>query len=317
MKEETTNIDAQSKLDWHTGFEGGLRLSLRNYAYYIDIEREHYLSSEPLRIDFLVIKKNAGAVIDNAIGRGFLGHNIIEYKNPNDELNIDVLWKVIGYAALYKSFGESVDQIKITDITISILRAIKPVKLFRDLTDAGKNIVQEYPGVYAISDLIEIPVRIIVTDELEDSELMAFSVMSQNASEEEIRQFVQEASMLKEPGYRRNADAVLQISANLHKDLYGKLKGDDTMCDALRELMADDLKEAENKGAVQGRMLDRIEMICGKLSKGLDAATIADHLDLPIDQVNKIIEASEKYAPDYDAEKIYEELTKDKAAVEA
>ena len=88
------------------------------------------------------------------------------------------------------------------------------------------------------------------------------------------------------------------------------------MCDALRELMADDLKEAENKGAVQGRMLDRIEMVCGKLSKGLDAATIADHLDLPIDQVKEIIEVSEKYATDYDAEKIYEVLTKEKVAVE-
>ena len=294
MKEETTNIDAQSKLDWHTGFEGGLRLSLRNYAYYIDIEREHYLSSEPLRIDFLVIKKNAGAVIDNAIGRGFLGHNIIEYKNPNDELNIDVLWKVIGYAALYKSFGESVDQIKITDITISILRAIKPVKLFKDLTDAGKNIVQEYPGVYAISDLIEIPVRIIVTDELEDSELMAFSVMSQNASEEEIRQFVQEASMLKEPGYRRNADAVLQISANLHKDLYGKLKGDDTMCDALRELMADDLKEAENKGVeigVEKGMEKRdYQKITEMLKDGKTPEAIVEFCKYPIEQVLKVQE---------------------------
>ena len=81
--------------------------------------------------------------------------------------------------------------------------------------------------------------------------------------------------------------------------------------------LKDKLDEEFDRGIEQGRMLDRIEMVCGKLSKGLDAATIADHLDLPIDQVKEIIEVSEKYAPDYDAEKIYEELTKEKAAVEA
>ena len=64
MNEESRGLDSNARLDWHTGFEGGLRLSLRNYAYYIDIEREHYLSSEPLRIDFLVVRKNADAIID-------------------------------------------------------------------------------------------------------------------------------------------------------------------------------------------------------------------------------------------------------------
>ena len=77
MNEEINDLDTNSRLDWHTGFEGGLRLSLRNYAYFINIEREHYLSNEPLRIDFLVIKKTPDAIIDNAIGRGFRGHNII------------------------------------------------------------------------------------------------------------------------------------------------------------------------------------------------------------------------------------------------
>ena len=80
--------------------------------------------------------------------------------------------------------------------------------------------------------------------------------------------------------------------------------------------LKDKLDEEFDRGIEQGRMLDRIEMVCGKLSKGLDAAIIADHLDLPIDQVNAIVEVAEKYATDYDAEKIYEELTKAKEAVE-
>lgn len=40
---------------------------------------------------FLVIKKNDDIVINNAVGLDFLKYNIIEFENPNDELNIDVL----------------------------------------------------------------------------------------------------------------------------------------------------------------------------------------------------------------------------------
>lgn len=296
MNEDTRGLDSNARLDWHTGFEGGLRLSLRNYAYYIDIEREHYLSSEPLRIDFLVVRKNADAVIDNAIGRGFLGHNLIEYKNPYDELSIDVLWKVIGYACLYKSFGRTVDQIKMTDITVSVFRAVKPVKLFKELVNDGKNIEPVYPGVYSINGLLGIPVRIIVTDELEDGELIAFSVMSQNATEQEIRQFVQEASKLKEPGEKRNVDAVLQISANLHGELYSKLRGDDTMCEALRELMADDLKEAETKGMEKGieqgmeKGMEKrdTQKIMEMLKDGKTPEAIVEFCKYPMEQVLKV-----------------------------
>ena len=220
---------------------------------------------------------------------GFLGHNLIEYKNPYDELNIDVLWKAIGYASLYKSFGQSVDQIKITDITVSIFRAVKPVKLFYRLIDDGKSIRPEYPGVYAIEGLIEMPLRIIVTDELEDSDLMAFSVMSQNATEQKIRQFVQEASELIEPGDKRNADAVLQISVNLHGELYSKLRGDDTMCEALRELMADDLKEAEDKGVEKGIEKGIEKRDCQKimemLKDGKTLEAIVEFCKYPMEQV--------------------------------
>ena len=80
--------------------------------------------------------------------------------------------------------------------------------------------------------------------------------------------------------------------------------------------LKDKLDEEFDRGVEQGRILYRIEMVCCKLSKGLDVAIIADHLDLPIDQVNAIAEVAEKYESDYDAEKIYEELTKEKEAIE-
>ncbi len=52
-------------------------------------DAEHNLSREALRIDLLIIKKKPETVIKNEIGTFFLGHNIIEYKSPDDNMNID------------------------------------------------------------------------------------------------------------------------------------------------------------------------------------------------------------------------------------
>lgn len=92
----------KKNIDWHSGFAGGLGLCFRKYREHITIEREHLLSKQPMRIDFLVVKKQPDIVIDNAIGRNFRTHNIIEYKNPYDAINIDVIWKLWDMPACIK-----------------------------------------------------------------------------------------------------------------------------------------------------------------------------------------------------------------------
>ena len=72
----------------------------RNDLFY---EREYNLNTKPLEIDLLVIKKNRAVQVENEIGRIFRGHNILEYKSPEDHLNIDTFYKSEAYAALYKS----------------------------------------------------------------------------------------------------------------------------------------------------------------------------------------------------------------------
>lgn len=216
MNEETNE---KERLDWHSGFDAGLRLSMRKYADDLKIEREHSLSDQPLRIDYLVLRKSSLTKIDNDLGRDFREHNIIEYKNPSDELNIDVLWKVISYAGLYKSFGKYIDEIKIEDITITIVRSRKPSKLFDQLFKSGKIIKEKYPGVYSIVGLVDIPINIVVLREVRDKELLALRVMDYNASEAAVRNFLQEVSKYDEAGDKRNADAVLQISAGANKSL--------------------------------------------------------------------------------------------------
>ena len=70
------------------------------------------------------------------------------------------------------------------------------------------------------------------------------------------------------------------------------------------------LEEGFEKGFEKGEMLTIIRQVCEKIKKGLDAKTIADQVELPIDRVEAIIKVAEKHAPEYDAEKIYDDLTK-------
>ena len=45
-------------------------------------------------------------------------YNIIEYKSSKDELNIDDYYKTVGYACLYKGYGENVDIIPADELTV-------------------------------------------------------------------------------------------------------------------------------------------------------------------------------------------------------
>lgn len=73
-------------------------------------------------------------------------HNIIEYKGPNDQLSIDTLYKILGYACLYKSFGNTVNAIPMQDITVSIFREAFPQELFRLLRSENYTIEERYMG---------------------------------------------------------------------------------------------------------------------------------------------------------------------------
>ena len=102
----------EDRIKYHPGFVGGLGLLLWDYREMIDILPEKWLSTEGIRMDVLILKKDPSAVIDNDMCHIFRGHNILEYKRPEDELSIDVFAKVMAYAYLYKSQGKPIDAIQ-------------------------------------------------------------------------------------------------------------------------------------------------------------------------------------------------------------
>lgn len=81
-----------TKVQWHSGFVAAMDLELKEDRKNLIFEKEYNLNTKPLEIDLLVIKKESSIPISNEIGRFFRGHNILEYKSPNDHLDILILF---------------------------------------------------------------------------------------------------------------------------------------------------------------------------------------------------------------------------------
>ncbi len=99
-------------LQWHPAFFAGIQIELQEEDSMLTFENEHQLGTKPKEIDVLIIKKDKNAQIQKNIGRMFRGHNIVEYKRPEDSLSIDDFYKVYGYACFYKSESPHIDEIK-------------------------------------------------------------------------------------------------------------------------------------------------------------------------------------------------------------
>ena len=263
------SISESTKIQWHPGFYAATEIELRSNKNDLHFIREYNLSKKPLQIDMLIIEKLKNVQIQNEIGKLFRKYNVIEYKSPDDEMNIDDFFKTVGYAYLYKGLGEKVNQIPLEELTASLFRERKPRVLMKELTKYGCVIEKYVPGIYYIKGLM-IPVQIIVTKELKNREHLPLKVLSQQADESDIRDFVDYVSQFKEPGDRRNADAVLQVSVQANRKIFGEIRRrSQDMCDALKEFFKEDLEEAHARGREEGSRQEarRISMLTARLLK--------------------------------------------------
>ena len=248
MAEEVTSIK------WHPGFCSAMELEFLQYKGLLDFNREFPLSKEPLRIDLLMIKKIKDVVLDIDIGRLFKTYNIIEYKSPKDGLTIDDYIKTVGYAYLYKGLGATVDAVPLSELTATIVRNTEPTELFKKIQSEGGSIEEKYPGVYYITGVVAIPTQFILTSSLSKDIHVCLRVLSNKASEDDIKRFIEIANTFTEPIDKQNADAVMNVSINANREVYDKIRKENPfMCQALRELMKEEIqeeiKEAEKNAA--------------------------------------------------------------------
>lgn len=244
-------------------------MSFRKYRKFLHIEREYPLTKEAPRMDFLIIKKEKDTQIENAVGRMFRKHNVIEYKNPNDALNSDVVWKVIGYAGLYKGLGEHVNEIPAEELTISIFRNRYPRDLFREWKKEGVEVRHPYSGVYYVEGIVRLPLQIIVANELKEEEFLSLRILMPGAEEREIRKFLAYMNTLRNPGDRKDAEAVLRVSISANVELYERAGREDEMINqVVWRLFGDEIEKAVEEKleeVVTDEKISDIRIIMNKL----------------------------------------------------
>jgi len=156
----------------------------------------------------------------------------------------DDYYKTVGYAYLYKGLGKTVNEIPASELTVTLVRDAKPVAFFKEVEAAGGTIKEKYPGVYQISGLVSIPTQFVLTKNLDRKLHISLRLLTKHLTEEDAARFIEMASKFTEPGDPHNADALLQVSISANKEVYENMKRrDPLMCQALKELMKDEIME--------------------------------------------------------------------------
>lgn len=244
----------EQRKQWHMGFYGAMELEFREEKECLEFYREYQLSKKPLEMDMLVVRKNSETLLKNPIGKIFRKHNIIEYKSPKDALGIDQFYKGISYVCLYKSLGTYVNEIDANELTLTFVREKYPSKLMGQLMALGYNVEEQYPGIFCISGNVMFPIQIVVSSKLEMLEHLSLKVLSSDVNKNCAKTFVRQMSKLEDQGDKENIDAVLQISVAANRDLYDEIKEENKMCEALRELMKDEIEAEKSKAFAEGKL---------------------------------------------------------------
>lgn len=234
-------------LQWHPAFFATIQIELQEEAANLIFENEHHLGTKPRQIDILVIKKEAEKRIHKNIGRIFRKYNIIEYKSPTDYLSIDDYYKVYAYACLYKADAILQDSISIEEITISLICSKYPKKLIKHLReDLGYKVEQIENGIYYVEG-DRMPIQIILNHRLSKKENFWLGNLTDHLdNQKEIQKLIKEYGKYKSNKLYR---AVMNIIVNANKE---KFKEVYQMCEALEELMKDEMDAMRKQGLEQG-----------------------------------------------------------------
>jgi hypothetical protein len=269
----------EGKLIWHTAFLQAMKLELSEYRDSLEFRYEYQLTSEPLRIDLLIIKKTQDLIIDKNIAHIFRANNILEYKSPDDYLSINDFLKVYAYANLYAAISPGID---LSEITLTFVESRHPRKLLNYLTDVrGYAVDETSPGIYQISGDY-IPIQVIESKKLTEKENLWLKSMTYDLEKYSI------GVILKEGWKRRDSEEIdayldIIIRANPKTFLEVQKMGYPTLEEILTEagLLPGMIELSEAKGIKQGK-----EIIARNLLKmGMPIAEIAQATELPVEKV--------------------------------
>ena len=282
---------------WHPAFCSAMRLELSEDAGYLEYMNEYNLNSKPLQIDLLIVKKKEEIELQNEIGKMFRRYNIIEYKSPDDAMNVNTYLKVCAYACLFKTQEEHIDDIKLDEITITMVREKKPKKLLRWFKRNGYRIAENYPGIYYIKKENHFETQVIVSKRLSKKNQKWLTLLSNRLEWEDAERALRQLQKLPQRQKDLYGSAVLEVVKNANEKLFKNMKEDVTMCDFIREFLAEEIEEALQKAReqaiIEGREEGMKEGMKGVLVRFLEAGNSIEEISritlLSVDEVRELV----------------------------
>ena len=223
----------------------------------VTYEQEKELGEDPVRLDFLIIKKDKDAVLDDPIGKFFRAVNLFEYKSPEDGLSIDDFYKAQGYCLIYKGFDRKVNELPISEMTLTLVRHSYPRDLIKELRNEGFAIEEAHSGIYRISGRVSIDVQLVITSRLLNGEYEGLKLLAKGATKENVIEYVEKAVASGDENIKENAGTVVGICLSVNE----KLREVGNMNEVIRDLFKKDFEEAEERGINETNKRVAIDML--------------------------------------------------------
>ena len=158
---------------WHPLFVTAVKEALSDARPgQVHVEPEVALSSKPLDIDVLVVKKVGKTRLSHPMARFYRRYNVIEFKGPTDYLAANDYYKGIALAYLYKALKHKV-LLDLDDFTLTFVSSaryprglFKMVRLRKDLRLEENSPVE---GVHQICGE-PFPVQVVVLKDLAEAQ---------------------------------------------------------------------------------------------------------------------------------------------------
>lgn len=238
----------EGRTRYHYGFYAAMKVEYDLIKAHVRYEQEIQLGEDPVRLDFLIIKKQNGVELTDPIGSFFKRVNLFEYKSPEDGLTIDDFYKAQGYALIYKGYDRKVNELPIEEITLTIVRHAYPRELIKELEKERYAIESDHPGIYKVNGRNAIPTQIVVTSRLPDGEYKGLRLLVDNTSKEDVISFSEAAIASGDERIKTNAGTVISVCLSANVDLRQRLKEDKAMNEIIKEVFKEDFEKAEEKG---------------------------------------------------------------------
>ena len=253
-----------ARLAWHPAFVQAIQQELEDYLDVLTFESECQLTTEPLRIDVLIIKKKKNVAIRKNIAQIFRTYNVVEYKSYQDSVTIEDYHKTQCYGRLYAALNK----VDIKDISVTVVATRHPRKLLSFLKDRY-TVRHTGPGIYLV-DGDTCPTQVIVSEELSEEDNLWLNRLRADLSTAQLDRF----SGVKEPKVPMDAYFQVIAAANIKamEELYMRKKNGVILSEKLDAFFTEKygapwIAEGEARGEARGKIETLLKILRARFKR--------------------------------------------------